>query len=128
MKAPRLGGTQSVHVLCFHFDVLGLTGVHKAEERNADSFGQILVLPPTLDAFNVLRRRKKRRRRKLRCIASPKTRIGAGLLPQFAEDLIPPELQFPDQKAQERETPAFRPKGAGRPTKRERREIDRLSF
>jgi ribosome-associated heat shock protein Hsp15 len=47
-------------------------------------------------------------------------------VPQFADDLTPPEER---DKRPERILlpPGFRPKGAGRPTKRQRREIDQIA-
>jgi ribosome-associated heat shock protein Hsp15 len=64
--------------------------------------------------------------RTVRFLAAPKSRVAAKLVPQFAEDLTPPE------EYEKRHEPnflpiAFRPRGAGRPTKRERRELDSAS-
>jgi ribosome-associated heat shock protein Hsp15 len=61
--------------------------------------------------------------RTLKVIAAPASRVGAKLVTQFAEDLTPPE------EYEKRREPNFlpgilRPKGAGRPTKRERRELE----
>ena len=61
--------------------------------------------------------------RTLRVIASPPSRVGAKLVPQFAEDLTPPE-EYEKRRVPFLLPPAFRPRGAGRPTKRDRREID----
>ncbi len=58
--------------------------------------------------------------------AMPPSRVGAKLVPQFAEDLTPPE-EFEKQRDAAFRMPGVRPKGAGRPTKRERRELDSLS-
>jgi ribosome-associated heat shock protein Hsp15 len=62
----------------------------------------------------------------VRHLAAPKTRVGAKLVAGFAEDLTPPE-----ERARRPEPnllpPGFRPKGAGRPTKRERRVLGQLS-
>lgn len=63
--------------------------------------------------------------RTLRVIASPPSRVGAKLVPQFAEDLTPPE-EYEKRRIPHLLPPAFRPRGTGRPTKRERREIDEL--
>ena len=63
--------------------------------------------------------------RTLRFVSAPPSRVGAKLVAQFAEDLTPPE-EFEKQRVSGLLRPAFRPKGAGRPTKRERREIDDL--
>lgn len=50
--------------------------------------------------------------------ATPRSRVGARLVAQFAADLTPPE------EFEKRRPPGSRPKGAGRPTKRERRMLD----
>ena len=63
--------------------------------------------------------------RTLRVIDAPPSRVGAKLVPQFAEDLTPPE-ELEKRRVPYLLQPAFRPRGAGRPTKRERREIDEL--
>ena len=63
--------------------------------------------------------------RTVRFLAAPKSRVGAKLVAQFAKDLTPPE-----ERARRAEPnllpPGFRPKGAGRPTKRERRALEDL--
>lgn len=62
--------------------------------------------------------------RTLRVIAAPPSRVGAKLVAQFAEDLTPPE-EFEKQRIFHLQPMAgARPRGAGRPTKRERRVID----
>jgi len=63
--------------------------------------------------------------RTLRVIGSPASRVGAKLVGQFAEDLTPPE------ELQKRREPNFIPpmlrtRGSGRPTKKDRRQIERL--
>ena len=65
--------------------------------------------------------------RTLRVLGSPDNRVGAKLVPQFAEDLTPPE-EFNRARDPVFVNPAFRPKGAGRPTKRERRRLDDLAL
>lgn len=61
--------------------------------------------------------------RTVRFLAAPKSRVAAKLVPEFAEDLTPPE-----EREKRREPnllpPGFRPKGSGRPTKRERRVLE----
>jgi ribosome-associated heat shock protein Hsp15 len=63
--------------------------------------------------------------RTVRFLAAPKSRVGAKLVAEFAEDLTPPE-----ERAKRPEpnllSPGFRPKGTGRPTKRERRALETL--
>ena len=62
-------------------------------------------------------------RRTLRVLALVEQRVGAPLVKEFAEDLTPPaELEKQRDPALR---PLFlRPKGAGRPTKKERRELE----
>jgi ribosome-associated heat shock protein Hsp15 len=65
--------------------------------------------------------------RTLRVLAPLEQRVAAKVVPQYAEDLTP---AFEYQKARERTfAPVFtRPKGAGRPTKKERRALDQLDW
>ena len=61
--------------------------------------------------------------RTLRFLAEPPSRVAAKLVAQFAEDLTPPE------EYQKGRDPHFFPvkqraRGSGRPTKKERRELD----
>ena len=64
--------------------------------------------------------------RTVRVIAVPKSRVGAKLVAQFAEDLTPPE-EYARRPEPSLLPPMFRPKGAGRPTKRDRRETGRFT-
>jgi ribosome-associated heat shock protein Hsp15 len=57
----------------------------------------------------------------------PPSRVGAPLVPQFADDLTPPE-ELEKSRTREPVFIGWRPKGSGRPTKRERREIDGLGL
>lgn len=63
--------------------------------------------------------------RTLRVIGVPKSRVGAKVVPNFCTDLTPPE-----ELAKARENPLLhmlaREKGSGRPTKRDRRLLDRF--
>lgn len=52
-------------------------------------------------------------------------RVSAQLVPQFMEDLTP-ESELEKLKVQQEMKTEFRPRGLGRPTKRQRRLIDRL--
>jgi ribosome-associated heat shock protein Hsp15 len=61
--------------------------------------------------------------RTVKFLAAPKSRVAAKLVPEFAEDLTPPE-EYEKRRESNLIPIAFRPKGAGRPTKRERRELD----
>jgi len=64
--------------------------------------------------------------RTLRVLGAPPSRVAAKLVPQFAEDLTPPE-EFEKRRTVGFKPPGLRPRGAGRPTKRERRLLDELS-
>ncbi len=64
--------------------------------------------------------------RTLRVIDAPKSRVGAKLVAQFAEDLTPPE-EFEKAREFRLGLPGLRERGSGRPTKFERRELDRFS-
>jgi ribosome-associated heat shock protein Hsp15 len=63
--------------------------------------------------------------RTLRVVDIPRSRVGAALVPQYAEDLTPPEelAKAREQKVQQL---LAREKGSGRPTKRDRRLLDGL--
>ena len=63
--------------------------------------------------------------RTVRFLAAPKSRVGAKLVADFAKDLTPPEERA-KRPPPNLLPPGFRPKGTGRPTKRERRVIDDL--
>ena len=63
--------------------------------------------------------------RTLRVVGTPLSRVGAKLVPQYCSDLTPPE-EFEKIRLQRIQHVLAREKGSGRPTKRERREIDRL--
>lgn len=65
--------------------------------------------------------------RTMKVLGAPDARVGAKLVPQFAEDLTPPE-ELTRARDPVFVTPSFRPKGSGRPTKRERRQLDGLNF
>lgn len=61
------------------------------------------------------------RRRILKVVAVAERRGSASVARTLFDDLTPPEPPRPA-----RAMPAYRPMGAGRPTKRERRDIERL--
>jgi len=63
--------------------------------------------------------------RTLRAKGAPRSRVGAALVPEYAEDLTPPEERM-RARPQPEEIVAFRPRGSGRPTKRDRRRIDEI--
>lgn len=64
--------------------------------------------------------------RTLKVIDAPRSRVGAKLVAQYAEDLTPPE-EFEKQRAFDFRPTGVRPRGAGRPTKRERRLLDEFA-
>jgi ribosome-associated heat shock protein Hsp15 len=61
--------------------------------------------------------------RTVKVIALPPSRVGAKLVAQFAEDLTPAE-EYAKRREPSFIPPMLRPKGTGRPTKRERRHLD----
>jgi ribosome-associated heat shock protein Hsp15 len=63
------------------------------------------------------------RERILRVIGDPPSRIGAPLVPLYAEDLTPAPVPVSDASTVSAPV-GFRPRGAGRPTKRDRRRIE----
>lgn len=63
--------------------------------------------------------------RTLRVIGSPKSRVGAKLVTLYMEDLTPAE-EYERKRLPNFIPVAYRMKGTGRPTKRDRREIDGL--
>jgi len=63
--------------------------------------------------------------RTLQVVAAPAARVAAKQVPAFCTDLTPPE-EFEKVRAQRVQQFLAREKGAGRPTKRERRRLDRL--
>lgn len=65
--------------------------------------------------------------RTVRVIEMPPARVGAKLVAQFAEDLTPPE-EYAKRREPSFLTPVFRPRGTGRPTKKQRRQIDGLGM
>jgi len=63
--------------------------------------------------------------RTLRVVAVPRSRVGAKLLPEYCADLTPPE-EYEKARVKPVEHLLLREKGSGRPTKRDRRLLDRL--
>jgi ribosome-associated heat shock protein Hsp15 len=62
--------------------------------------------------------------RTVRVVAVPRSRVGAKLLSGFMSELTPP-VEFERLRERSLQTVLARPKGSGRPTKRERRSIER---
>ena len=63
--------------------------------------------------------------RTVKVIGDPKSRVGAQLVAEYAEDLTPPE-EYTKHREPNFIPVMLRPRGSGRPTKRDRREIDGL--
>ena len=65
-------------------------------------------------------------RRKVRVTGMVDKRVGAATVPQFMEDLTPPE-EFKRRSEPDFRPISLRPKGAGRPTKKDRRKLDEFT-
>ncbi|MEO8352667.1 MAG: RNA-binding S4 domain-containing protein [Chthoniobacteraceae bacterium] len=65
--------------------------------------------------------------RKLRVLGTPPSRVGAPLVKQYAEDIAPPEPTHPRIPGGDSPEMFFRPRGSGRPTKRDRRRLEDFS-
>lgn len=63
--------------------------------------------------------------RTLRVVGLPRSRVGPKLVADFCTDLTPPE-EFAKAREQRVQQLLAREKGSGRPTKRDRRLLDRL--
>lgn len=63
--------------------------------------------------------------RLLRVLGLPRSRVGAAVVPQYCEELTPPE-EFEKARGQRVQQVLAREKGSGRPTKRDRRLLDDL--
>ena len=63
--------------------------------------------------------------RTLRVVGVPRSRVGAKVLAEFCTELTPPE-EFEKLRARSVPQVLAREKGSGRPTKRDRRLLDRL--
>lgn len=63
--------------------------------------------------------------RTLKVVAVPRSRVGAQLVPEYCTDLTPAS-EFEKIKLQRLQHVLARERGSGRPTKRERRDVDRF--
>jgi ribosome-associated heat shock protein Hsp15 len=64
-------------------------------------------------------------KRTLRVLGVPRSRVGAKLVPEFCVDLTPAD-EFEKARKQPVQQVLAREKGSGRPTKRDRRALDRI--
>lgn len=64
-------------------------------------------------------------KRTLAVVGMPRSRVGPKLVAEFCTDLTPPE-EYEKARAQRVQQLLAREKGSGRPTKRDRRLLDRL--
>lgn len=94
--------------------------------RGAVDIGGVTAKPARpLHAGDVVTVRQEGMTRTLQVIAVPKSRIGAKLVKEFCTDLTPP-AEFERLRERGLQRVLMRDKGSGRPTKKERRIIDRL--
>ena len=63
--------------------------------------------------------------RTVKVVSSPHSRVAAKLVPVYMEDLTPPE-EFERLQMKRELNVEYRERGTGRPTKKDRRQIDRL--
>jgi ribosome-associated heat shock protein Hsp15 len=63
--------------------------------------------------------------KRIKVIGFPVSRVSAKLVPDYMEDMTTPE-EYEKLKMQHETNYEYRPRGIGRPTKKERRLIDRL--
>lgn len=94
--------------------------------RNGDVLVNGLPAKPSrlLRHGDLVRIETRDRRRTFRCLAAPRSRVGAAAVPSYAEDCTPPGDAAPKPTASTRAPE--RPRGLGRPTKRERRVLEQF--
>ena len=63
--------------------------------------------------------------RTVKVLAPLEQRVGAGLVKEFLEDLTPPE-EYARARAEALQSPPQYPRGFGRPTKKQRRQIEAM--
>jgi ribosome-associated heat shock protein Hsp15 len=88
-------------------------GQHEAKPGRKVHAGEIIVVRLELAT------------RTIRVTAIPASRVGAKQLPQFMDDLTPP-AEYERAKQAAVEAALARQRGAGRPTKKQRREIGKF--
>ncbi len=83
------------------------------------------IAKPSKEVFggDILEIRKNQIDYKLLVLDLPKSRVGAKLVPQYIKDQTPKEA-FERQEIYRQAQSYYRQKGTGRPTKKDRRELD----
>ena len=76
-------------------------------------------------AGDILTTRKDGVVRTVKVVAPLEKRVGAKIVKEYLEDLTPPEV-YESARERSRDIGFRQPKGAGRPTKRRRRMLDRF--
>jgi len=84
-----------------------------------------IIAKPSKDVFggDELEIRKNQITYKILVLDLPKSRVGAKLVPQYIKDQTPKEA-FENKELQKLAQDYYRKKGTGRPTKKDRRELD----
>ena len=84
-----------------------------------------IIAKPSKDVFggDELEIRKNQITYKILVLDLPKSRVGAKLVPQYIKDQTPKEA-FDNKELQKLAQDYYRKKGTGRPTKKDRRELD----
>ncbi len=84
-----------------------------------------IVSKPSKEVFggDILEIRKNQIDYKLLVLDTPKSRVGAKLVPQFIKDQTPKEA-FENQELLKQAKDYYRKKGTGRPTKKDRRDLE----
>jgi len=84
-----------------------------------------ITAKPSKDVFggDILEIRKNQVNYKILVLDTPKSRVGAKLVPQFIKDQTPKEA-FEHQELLKSAKNYYRKKGTGRPTKKDRRDLE----
>ncbi len=84
-----------------------------------------LIVKPSKEVYggDVLEIRKNQINYKILVLDTPKSRVGAKLVPQYIKDQTPKE-EFEHQELLKLSKDYYRKKGTGRPTKKDRRDLD----
>jgi ribosome-associated heat shock protein Hsp15 len=115
--AVRAYKTRSLAVSAIKNGRVELSGIAAKPSRSVKA-GDIMTLRMDTDVTTWTRT--------LRVIDLPRSRVGAKLVPLFAEDQTTPE-EIKKSRLRPHSISGLRPRGSGRPTKRERRILDGVS-